>query len=305
MKSIQYEALVEIVEEYLKICKIEGKSDATLTNYRNSMRRYLKFVRESKDVASRLQILNYLSSMDSLKPGSRNKFFRETKSFFNWAVSSGRMSSNPFDGLKNVRIPEQVRIPFSPDDVNRLLEATSGCTDREIRDKAVILMFVDTGVRLGELVGVEYQDIDFTSRRILIKKAKGGSGRIVPFADRCCDALVKYIEVRSPSLGPLFWKATPYGRLISQSPITAIGIRQAMARVGDLAQVSDVYPHRFRHTFATWAIKNNAREIDVQHILGHRSLDMIRRYTMTYRSEQAAGRHSEFSPGDQMLETRN
>ena len=59
--------------------------------------------------------------------------------------------------------------------------------------------------------------------------------------------------------------------------------------------------HRFRHAFATWAIAHDAREPDVQHLLGHRSPDMVRRYSATYGSAQAAARHAAFSPGDGML----
>jgi integrase len=60
-----------------------------------------------------------------------------------------------------------------------------------------------------------------------------------------------------------------------------------------LAKVSKVHAHRFRHTFATWAIQSGAREIDVQYLLGHSSSDMVRRYSSAYRSEQAALRHGE------------
>ena len=61
------------------------------------------------------------------------------------------------------------------------------------------------------------------------------------------------------------------------------------------------HPHRFRHTFATWAIQQDARELDVQHLLGHAGPEMVRRYTASYRAEDAARRHARFSPADQML----
>ena len=64
-----------------------------------------------------------------------------------------------------------------------------------------------------------------------------------------------------------------------------------------------MHAHRFRHTFATWAIQHDARELDVQHLLGHASPDMVRRYSATYGAEQAALRHARFSPADHMVPT--
>ena len=71
-------------------------------------------------------------------------------------------------------------------------------------------------------------------------------------------------------------------------------------RHGVRAGVSQVNPHRFRHTFATWAIRVNARELDVQYLLGHSSPMMVRRYSATYNSEQAASAHAAFSPAMQL-----
>jgi integrase/recombinase XerD len=304
MQKIKRTALSKLVEEYLMICRVEGKSEVTLRNYRYSMQRFLRFLETSGTTDSRPQILNYLASMTTLQPSSRNRFFRQTKSFYNWAVANKRLDSNPFDGIKNIRIPESIREPFSTSDIQKLVAATSGSSDREIRDRAIVMLFVDTGIRLSELAGVSYEDVDFTSRRITVKKAKGGNSRVVAYADQCAEALDSYIKIRTESIGLLFWKATSYRSLIPGSPLTAVGVRQAMIRIGIIAEVLHVYPHRFRHTFATWMIKSNAREIDVQHLLGHKSLHMIRRYTMAYRSAQAAERHSEFSPGDQMLKVQ-
>ena len=298
MKTIQHNWLVENIEEYLLVCKIEGKSESTITNYRNSLKRFMKATTEVIQTDPRLQVMSFLASISSLQPASRNKLFSETKRFFVWAVLNGRIGANPFDGFKNVRIPEKIRNPFSVDDVNHLLKATSGSSDREIRDTAIVMIFVDTGLRLSELVGINFDDIDFSSGRILIKNAKGGNQRVVPYANRCAEAITRYVNIRSASAGPLFWAATPQSCLIPNVPLLAAGVRAALLRLAATANVHHVYPHRFRHTFATWSVRNNAREIDVQHLLGHRSASMVRRYTMTYRSEQAAERHKLFSPGD-------
>jgi integrase len=94
--------------------------------------------------------------------------------------------------------------------------------------------------------------------------------------------------------GPLFLSRTG-GRLLPQALITLC------RRLGAPAGVLKVHPHRFRHTFATMAIRAAAREIDAQHLLGHSTSAMVRRYTRTYDAEQAAAAHAAFSPVGQLL----
>jgi integrase len=301
MQTLDVDELANLITEYLLICEVEGKSPFTLINYRRALYRFLNYARSSEVTNARFIILNYLVSLNHLQPSSRNTFFRQTKALFSWAVEMALIDSNPFDGLKNVRIPETIKVPFTSVDVRQMLRATAGSSDREIRDTAIIMCLIDTGLRLGELVGIKFENIDFYPGRITVRKAKGGNDRVVPFASQCSLALRRYLAIRSNTSGPLFWKSNPMGNLIQHSMLAPSGVRAALSRVGDKAGVENVYPHRFRHSYATWAIRSNAREIDIQHLLGHRSPDMIRRYTRTYRSEQAAERHSEFSPGNRLM----
>ena len=74
-------------------------------------------------------------------------------------------------------------------------------------------------------------------------------------------------------------------------------VQVMLVRLAQRATVRKVFPHRFRHTFATWAIEHEAREIDVQYLLGHSTPAMVRRYSATYNSEKAAQAHARWSPG--------
>ena len=77
-------------------------------------------------------------------------------------------------------------------------------------------------------------------------------------------------------------------------------MRTIFQRLGEECGIAKVHPHRFRHTFATWAIEQQAREIDVQRLLGHSTSAMLRRYTASYDAEKAAQAHASFSPGDRL-----
>ena len=147
---------------------------------------------------------------------------------------------------------------------------------------------------------MDLADCRLAEHRLLVRQGKGGKDRIVPFADRCAAALVAYGADRGPVPGPLF-VAARYGRLHRGVRLRPNGLKQLLRRLGRSTGIPRVHAHRFRHPFATWAIAHDAREFDVQHLLGQSSPEMVRRYSATYGSAQAAERHAAFSPGDGML----
>ena len=123
---------------------------------------------------------------------------------------------------------------------------------------------------------------------------KGRKQRWTAISEVALAALRTYREdFRGWSEGHLF--QTVDGRALRNHHMNVM-----FTRHGVRAGVSQVNPHRFRHTFATWAIRVNARELDVQYLLGHSSPMMVRRYSATYDSEQAAKAHAAFSPAMQL-----
>ena len=159
----------------------------------------------------------------------------------------------------------------------------------------MVLLFLDTGIRCAELSALDLADCDLPRRRLLIRHGKGNKQRVVPFARRCRAALEAYLAVRGPTPGPLVWAVTGPGRLRPGVRLQPNGLKQLLRRRGRAAHVPRCHSHRFRHTFATWAIQQDARELDVQHLLGHAGPEMVRRYTASYRAEDAASRHARFS----------
>ena len=196
------------------------------------------------------------------------------------------------------RLPQKIVQPFNGEEIARLLACCDPETIAGGRDRAVILTLLDTGVRVGELVRVTVEDFDFERQRLRILYGKGNKQRIVRLGDRCREAVMHYIQrFRGTGPGPVFRDSR------RDRPLQNNGVKQMLRRLGRLAGVAKVHAHRFRHTFATWAIEQDARELDVQYLLGHSSPDMVRRYTSTYNSEQAARRHAAFSPADRMAAT--
>jgi integrase/recombinase XerD len=154
-----------------------------------------------------------------------------------------------------------------------------------------MLFLLDSGVRASELIGIDLEDVDWTEQRVLIRHGKGGKERAVGIGERTADALRAYIgSFRAESPGRLFLTSK------RQAMRSAETLEVLLRRIGERAGIAKVYPHRFRHAFATWAIESGAREIDVQLLLGHSDLTMIQHYARTDTSEQAVKAHSQLSP---------
>jgi len=298
-------SLEGLIDLYLLRCQIEGKSPNTTHAYAETLRRFLHITREEvlpEDV-TRIEpahIYTYLGRFTCLSAETRHRYFREVRCFFNWLVAAGYLRENPFRSLRNVRLPQRIVRPFSPEDVARLLACCEPATAVGARDRAILLALLDTGVRCSELVQLTVDDLDLEAGRLSVLHAKGNKQRVVPFASRCREALRHYLGFRGNEPGPLFLAAGGHRTLRPDVPLQPNGLKQLLRRLGRQAGLPKVHAHRFRHTFATWAIEQDARELDVQHLLGHASPDMVRRYASTYNSEQAARRHAAFSPAERL-----
>lgn len=299
-------ALPALVALYLLRCEVEGKSPRTVRAYRETLGRFLAALQadsapEAPSAIDSAHIYAYLGRYTHLRTETRHRYFREVRCFFNWLVEAGYLEHSPFRGMRNVRLPQRIVQPFSVDDIGRLL-AACGDGPMATRDIALLLTLLDTGARCSEIVQINLSDLDLATQRLRILHAKGNKQRVVPFAGRCRAALRAYLAVRGEEPGPLFLASTGHGDLVRGVGLQPNGLKQLLRRLGRKTGIPKVHAHRFRHTFATWAIQHDARELDVQYLLGHSSPDMVRRYSSSYRSEQAATRHARFSPADQMLE---
>ena len=299
------ETLTELVDLYLLRCEVEGKSPRTVHAYRYTLRRFVEALAEDNAPQGATQITRehiyaYLGRFRDHAADTRHRYFREVRCFFNWLVDAGYLDQTPFRGMKNIRLPQRIVRPFAVDDVTQLLAA---CEEGAIgiRDRALLMTLLDTGARCSEIVQLDLADLDLEHGRLRIRFGKGNKQRVVPFATNCRASLEAYLAFRDNKPGPLFLASNGHGALMPGVALKPNGLKQMLRRLGRKAGIDRVHAHRFRHTFATWAIEHDARELDVQYLLGHSSPDMVRRYSSSYRSEQAATRHIAFSPADQML----
>jgi site-specific recombinase XerD len=285
---------------YLLACEVEGKTDRTVEAYRETLRQFQRACLErglpGQPVAfTAVHIYEFLHWVRDrgVSIGTRHRRYRETRAFFSWCLRMRMISRNPFEGIPNVRPEVKVIQPFTQNDVKALLEQCDPETAYGCRNGAIIMTFLDTGVRSSELRLADFNDLDLAARRLHIRHGKGRRQRVVAFSNGPAAWLERYVaEYRGDEDGPLIMTVRPE---LGAHRLNPSHLGTLLYRIGAAAGVR-VHPHRFRHTFATWAIEAGAREIDVQYLLGHSTSVMVRRYAATYNAEKAANAHAVFSP---------
>lgn len=288
------------VRIYLMACRAEGKTERTLQAYQETLEQLLGvaqaagFPKRVSGFRSR-HVYEFMEAIRSraVSVGTQHRRFRETRAFFSWCERMGYVSEHPFKGISNVRPDAKVITPFSRGEIDRLLQCCNPTTEYGVRLRAMLLLLLDTGIRRAELEGLEVDDVDLVSGRAFIRHGKGRKQRVVPFSADPTSAIKHYLDgYRGSGRGRLFLCVD---RGHGREPFNKYHLGTLFQRLGDDAGVH-ANPHRFRHTFATWAIEAGAREIDVQYLLGHSTAVMTRRYAATYDASMAAIRHREFSP---------
>ena len=294
------------IAAYLAACDVEGKSPRTVQAYRETLRRALTICAPEglpdrvaafrpADVYRFMKVI----TDSGVSLGTRHRRFRETRAFFSWCTRMGYCERDPFAGIPNVKVQQKVIQPLSEEEIKALLDVCNPTKEFGCRNRAIILLFLDTGMRYAELHHLTLADVSWEDRRIHIRHGKGRKQRGVPFGDGPEAALRDYINrFRGEAEGPLFATISRWGE--PRRPMKKYLLGTLFTRLGARADVH-ANPHRFRHTFATWAIENHARELDVQYLLDHSTSAMVRRYSATYDAAKAAAAHASFSPAARLL----
>ena len=291
----------DTITTYLTACEVEGKTAQTVKSYRASLADFrrvgqqagLPATAEGYTVAHVYTFLQDLRTRGA-RPAYQHRRHREVKAFFSWCRRMGYVEENVFARVPLVKLEQQIIEPFSQADVKRLLGSQDRAKYLGCRNYAIFLFLLDTGVRVSECVAVELDGVDWEQGRVRVLHGKGKKQRWVAIGPMTTEALRDYLAChRGPSPGALF--RSRKGKAVRPNALNVM-MRRVAVRVG----LRKVHPHRFRHTFATWAIRSQAREIDVQILLGHSSLTMVQRYARTYSSEQAVKAHGGFSPVGQL-----
>jgi site-specific recombinase XerD len=297
------EPIEVLVETFLTACAVEGKSPNTIWSYRASLADFLRVAHrlglpEEVRAYTVAHVYAFLNDVREREVSSayRHRRHREVKTFFSWCRRMDLVPENVFARVPLVKLEQQIIQPFSAAEIRAMLAAQDLAKHHDCRNYALILFLLDTGVRASECVSIRLDDVDWQHQRVRVLHGKGQKQRWVGIGERTVASLQDYIaRFRGAAPGALF-----LGSRSRAAIKNAHGLNVVFQRIAAASGVDGVHPHRFRHTFATWAIAASAREVDVQTLLGHSSMAMTQRYARTYSSEQAVAAHANFSPVAQL-----
>lgn len=216
---------------------------------------------------------------------------QSVRQFFKFLEESGDIKESPMTKLKPPRVPEKL-VPVIPDDdLRKLMKAVSGTDFESRRDKAIISLFIDTGMRVSEMAGLDVSDVDGEQRDVKVV-GKGRRPRILRIVSETRTDILRYLQSRSrhPKADEDALWVGKRGRL------TDNGIRQMVRRRQEDAGIARIHPHIFRHTFAHMYLKNGGAEGDLVRITGWKDRQMLDRYGASVAAERAREAHDTFSP---------
>lgn len=213
------------------------------------------------------------------------------KAFFNYLVEEELLTQNPMKRVKMPRLPKKILPALSPEEVQRLLDA---CLTT--RDRAIILVAVDSGLRVSELVNLSIEDINIQSGEIMVHEGKGRKDRTAYLGSTSRRILLKYLMQRGATRPEdALWCSETTGRRLTHH-----GLRLALKRVGHRAGVQNSSPHSLRRSNALWSLRAGMSPFALKMLLGHADLNTTNRY-LDLVKEDLADAHRKHGAVDNML----
>ena len=228
-----------------------------------------------------------------LSPATVRQHYGGLLQFFKYLVEEDELEANPMHRMKAPQVPDQPVDVLSDAEITALLTVTAGKGFEERRDHAMLRLFLDTGIRLGELAGLTVEDVDRDTSTVFVL-GKGRRHRAVPYGAKAAQALDWYLRVRSRAEHadlPDLW----LGR---KGPMTPSGVAQVLKRRSAEAGIGHVHPHRFRHTFAHLWMAGGGNEGDLIRLAGWKDRQMVHRYGASAADGRAREAHKLYGPGD-------
>ena len=275
----------ELLGAFISSKKVEGCSDKTIHYYKSSIEKLIATVKKNVCDISTNDIRCYLAEQQEQQGLSKvtiDNLRRIYSSFFSWLEDEDYITKSPVRRIHKVRTDALVKEVLTDENIEVLRDSC-----QELRDIAMIDLLLSTGMRVGELVKINREDIDFQERQCVVF-GKGNKEREVYFNARTKIHLKKYLEQRTDTNPALFVSLhEPHTRL------TISGVEVRLRQLGKRVNLHKVHPHKFRRTLATMAIDKGMPIEQVQKMLGHVKIDTTLHYAMVNQANVKAA-HRKF-----------
>ena len=225
-----------------------------------------------------------------LKPNSVHGILRAVRAFYSFLRFEELIDFNPMSKVKMPKVDKTIMPPFTDLEIKTIMKTTDGKDNYSVRNKAIVMLLLDSGIRLSECASLKVGDIDLVNGMFKVL-GKGRKERMSKIGMQTLKAFTKYSRLRGGLEGEPLWIGK-YGTM------TSAGIAEVLEKLGKSIGVH-VHPHKFRRTCALFMLRNGADVFSIQNLLGHADLAILRRY-VAQNDRDIAESHQMFSVIDRI-----
>ena len=253
-------------------------SNNTINSYNNNLTKFNEFLK-NKDIlkVNTKDIEKYIKQDHTLAVTTISNYISSLKTFYNYYVKIGKISTNPCDGIILPKLAKTLPTYLSLEEVDNLLNIEINDA-YDARNKAILELMYGTGLRISEVISLEFSNIDYDECIVRVM-GKGSKERIVPINDIALSSLKTYISNYRPSL--VKSQINNYIFLNNHgNKMTRQGIFKMIKKLATIKNINkEISPHTLRHTFATHLLENGADLRIIQELLGHEDISTTQIYT--------------------------
>lgn len=266
----------ELVEKFISAKRVEGCSEKTLKYYLATIEVMTSSLEKDVRTIQTEDLRKYLTDYQTQNGSSKvtiDNIRRILSSFFSWLEDEDYIIKSPVRRIHKVKTVSNIKETYTDEELELMRD---NC--EELRDLAIVDMLASTGMRIGEMVLLNRDDLNFNERECIVL-GKGSKERIVYFDARTKLHLQEYLKSRVDNEPALFVTLkAPYKR------IQIGGIENRLRELGKNLKIGRVHPHKFRRTLATMAIDKGMPIEQLQRLLGHQRIDTTLQYAMVKQS---------------------
>lgn len=269
---------------YLLAAGARHLSEHTIRDYVNTLAKFSNFLDEDLPIEeiNRHHIEAFFAAQTKVTNKTILNYHVGLSALWTWAVSEHIVPKHIVREVTPPKPEQKEIIPFTVVEIRAMLAVVGRNTTGQVsnqrmkesadRNRAILLLLLDTGMRASELCGLDFSHVDTHNRRVRVM-GKGAKERTIPFSPRTGQTLWRYLTSRHDARANDSLIAT-----VDEHRLNRSRLQKILGKIGDRGGVSKVHPHRFRHTFAIQYLRNGGDPYTLQALLGHSSLDMVKNY---------------------------
>ncbi|SEI14489.1 integrase/recombinase XerD [Halobacillus karajensis] len=297
------ESFEEAINLFVQDCELRNLRPHTIKYYTNEFSAFLNNLRDQgidtqllkpynfTEEHAKENVILYMKNYKGNRIVTINTRLRALRALFNFLSKQKHIPKNPFENIKLLKDRKTVIATFTREQLKKLFKQPDLKTFTGIRDYTIMMLMLESGIRVNELAGLSLNDIRWEDDLICIRNAKSYRERLVPIQNEMKKQLKKYIAIRG------YVETEAIFVTVDGTRLTKRGIQQRIIKYGDMAKIKDVRCscHTFRHTFAKLSVQQGANIFELQTILGHTSMEVVKIYVNLFGNDVRES-HKKFSP---------